>query len=83
MPGGSWLGFYVRGSAAARGFSRRNALADPELRAFELLHLEALGPQVLELRRSGERSPPFREQARADDDFAAVRDDPGFEEALR
>jgi len=25
----------------------------------------------------------FREQARADDDFAAVRDDPRFEEALR
>src|SRR3954463_3514290 len=35
------------------------------------------------LRRSGELSPPFREQARADDDFAAVRDDPRFEEALR
>jgi quercetin dioxygenase-like cupin family protein len=35
------------------------------------------------LRRSGELFPPFREQARADDDFAAVRDDPRFEEALR
>src|SRR4051794_4741122 len=35
------------------------------------------------LRRSGERFPPFREQARADDDFAAIRDDPRFEDALR
>jgi len=35
------------------------------------------------LRRSVELFPRFREQARADDDFAAVRDDPRFEEALR
>jgi quercetin dioxygenase-like cupin family protein len=35
------------------------------------------------LRRSAELFPPFRAQARADDDFAAVRDDPRFEEALR
>ncbi len=35
------------------------------------------------LRRSVELYPPFREQARADDDLAAVRDDPRFEEALR
>jgi hypothetical protein len=35
------------------------------------------------LRRSAELFPPFREQARADDDFAAIRDDPRFEEALR
>jgi hypothetical protein len=35
------------------------------------------------LKQSGEVFPPFREQARADDDFAAVRDDPRFEEALR
>ena len=35
------------------------------------------------LRRSGELFAPFREQARGDDDFAAVRDDPRFEEALR
>jgi hypothetical protein len=35
------------------------------------------------LRRSVELFPPFREQARRDDDFAAVRDDPRFEEALR
>ena len=35
------------------------------------------------LRRSVELFPPFREQARTDDDFAAVRDDPRFEEALR
>ena len=35
------------------------------------------------LRRSAESFPPFREQARADDDFAAIRDDPRFEEALR
>jgi quercetin dioxygenase-like cupin family protein len=34
------------------------------------------------LRRSVELHPPFREQARRDDDFAAVRDDPRFEEAL-
>jgi hypothetical protein len=35
------------------------------------------------LKRSVELFPPFREQARADDDFAAVRDDPRFEDALR
>jgi hypothetical protein len=35
------------------------------------------------LKRSVELFPPFRDQARADDDFAAVRDDPRFEEALR
>jgi len=35
------------------------------------------------LRRSGELFPPFGEQARADDVFAAVRNDPRFEEALR
>jgi hypothetical protein len=34
------------------------------------------------LRRSVESYPPFRDQARSDDDFAAVRDDPRFEEAL-
>jgi hypothetical protein len=35
------------------------------------------------LHRGVELFPPFREQARTDDDFAAVRDDPRFEEALR
>jgi hypothetical protein len=35
------------------------------------------------LRRSVELFPRFREQARMDDDFAAVRDDARFEEALR
>ncbi|HUJ55091.1 MAG TPA: hypothetical protein VLW49_03785 [Gaiellaceae bacterium] len=35
------------------------------------------------LRRSAELLPRFREQARKDDDFAAVRDDPRFEDALR
>jgi hypothetical protein len=35
------------------------------------------------LRRSVELHPSFREQARHDDDFAAVREDPRFEEALR
>jgi hypothetical protein len=35
------------------------------------------------LRRSVELFEPFREQARTDGDFAAVRDDPRFEEALR
>ena len=35
------------------------------------------------LQRSVELHPPFREQAHRDDDFAAVRDDPRFEEALR
>jgi mannose-6-phosphate isomerase-like protein (cupin superfamily) len=35
------------------------------------------------LRRSVELFPPFREQARGDEDLAAVRDDPRFEEALR
>jgi len=35
------------------------------------------------LRRSIELLPRFREDARRDDDFAAVRDDPRFEQALR
>jgi hypothetical protein len=35
------------------------------------------------LQRSVELFPPFREQARSDDDFAAVRDDARFEKALR
>ena len=35
------------------------------------------------LRRSVELFPRFREQARTDEDLAAVRDDPRFEEALR
>ena len=35
------------------------------------------------LARSVELYPSFREQARRDDDFAAVRDDPRFEQALR
>jgi hypothetical protein len=35
------------------------------------------------LRRSVELFPSFRDQARADTDFAGVRDDPRFEEALR
>jgi mannose-6-phosphate isomerase-like protein (cupin superfamily) len=35
------------------------------------------------LRRSVESFPRFRDQARRDDDLAAVRDDPRFEEALR
>lgn len=34
------------------------------------------------LRRSVELHPTFREQARRDDDFTAVRDDPRFEQAL-
>jgi hypothetical protein len=35
------------------------------------------------LRSGVEGFPPFREQARVDDDLAAVRDDPRFDEALR
>ena len=35
------------------------------------------------LRRSVELLPRFRDDARKDDDFASVRDDPRFEEALR
>jgi hypothetical protein len=35
------------------------------------------------LQRSVELFPPFRQQARIDDDLVAVRDDPRFEEALR
>jgi len=35
------------------------------------------------LRRSVELLPRFRDDARRDDDFAALRDDPRFEEALR
>jgi hypothetical protein len=35
------------------------------------------------LQRSVELLPRFREDARRDDDFAAVRDDPRFEQALR
>ncbi|HEY7397516.1 MAG TPA: hypothetical protein VH538_04385 [Gaiellaceae bacterium] len=43
-----------------------------------------IGDETFEnLQRSVELYPPFREQARRDDDFAAVRDDPRFEAALR
>ena len=35
------------------------------------------------LRRAVELAPRFREDARRDEDFAAVRDDPRFEQALR
>jgi hypothetical protein len=35
------------------------------------------------LERAVEVFPRFREQARVDEDFAAVRDDPRFEKALR
>jgi hypothetical protein len=35
------------------------------------------------LRRAVELLPRFREDARRDDDFAAVRDDPRFDKALR
>ncbi|HEY3183809.1 MAG TPA: hypothetical protein VGJ77_13290 [Gaiellaceae bacterium] len=35
------------------------------------------------LRRSVELFPPFRKQALTDEDFASVREDPRFEEALR
>jgi hypothetical protein len=35
------------------------------------------------LKRSVELFPPFSQQARADEDLAALRDDPRFEEALR
>ena len=35
------------------------------------------------LRRSVELFPRFRDDARRDDDFASVRDDPRFEQALR
>jgi hypothetical protein len=35
------------------------------------------------LKRSVELFPPFREQAQTDSDFAAVRDDPRFDDALR
>jgi hypothetical protein len=41
------------------------------------------GDEIFEhLKRSVELFPPFREMARGDDDLAAVRDDPRFEEAL-
>jgi mannose-6-phosphate isomerase-like protein (cupin superfamily) len=38
---------------------------------------------IAHLRRSVELYPPFREQASRDDDFAALRDDPRFADALR
>ncbi len=41
------------------------------------------GDTFSHLRRAIELLPRFREDARRDDDFAAVRDDPRFEEALR
>ncbi len=41
------------------------------------------GDEVFDnLRQAVASFPPFRDQARTDDDFAAVRDDPRFEEAL-
>ncbi|HEX3290712.1 MAG TPA: hypothetical protein VHR46_04905 [Gaiella sp.] len=44
----------------------------------------ATGDEVFDhLRRSVELHPSFREQAPRDDDFAAIRDDPRFAQALR
>jgi quercetin dioxygenase-like cupin family protein len=50
---------------------------------FETLAGETGDETFTHLRRSVELRPQFREDARRDDDFAAVRDDPRFEHALR
>jgi mannose-6-phosphate isomerase-like protein (cupin superfamily) len=50
---------------------------------FATLAGEADDDMFERLRRGVEGFPPFREQARVDEDLAAVRDDPRFEEALR
>ena len=54
-----------------------------QLRVLRRAHGET-GDDVFDhLKKAVELFPPFREQARGDDDLAAVRDDPRFEEALR
>jgi hypothetical protein len=50
---------------------------------FATLAGEADDDMFERLRRGVEGFPPFRQQARVDEDLAAVRDDPRFEEALR
>jgi quercetin dioxygenase-like cupin family protein len=50
---------------------------------FATLAGETDGETFSRLQRACELFPRFREQARADDDFAAIRDDPRFDDALR
>jgi hypothetical protein len=86
-------------SMAAYGEQRYSDAVDAVRRALELmpdhagLHYNCAcfatlagetGDDTFEhLRRSVELLPRFREDARRDDDFAAIRDDPRFEAALR
>jgi hypothetical protein len=53
------------------------------LACFSVLAGDTSDETLEHLRRSVELFPPFREQAPTDDDFASIREDPRFKEALR
>jgi hypothetical protein len=77
---------YADALAAVRGGLERtpdNAGLHYNFACFAALAGETDDETFDHLRRSVELRPRFREQARTDDDFSAVRDDPRFEEALR
>jgi len=94
--GGAWrlhresLGQYGEGRYAEAAETVRGALAtQPDhaglnynLACFAVLAGERDDEIFDHLRRAVAAFPPFRDQARTDEDFAAVRDDPRFEEAL-
>ena len=71
--------------AVREGLAHTPDIAGPHYNyaCFATLAGDASDETFEHLRRSVELHPSFREQARRDDDFAAVRDDPRFEQALR
>ena len=77
---------YADAAAAVRGGLERfpdHAGLNYNYACFATLAGEVDDETFDRLRQSVEQFPPFREQARVDDDLADVRDDPRFEEALR
>jgi mannose-6-phosphate isomerase-like protein (cupin superfamily) len=72
-------------TAMRRGLEQQpdNAGLNYNYACFATLAGETGDETFAHLRRGVELFPPFRKMARSDEDFAAVRDDPRFEEALR
>jgi mannose-6-phosphate isomerase-like protein (cupin superfamily) len=77
---------YADAAAAVRGGLERfpdHAGLNYNYACFATLAGEVDDETFAHLRKGVEGFPPFRDQARGDEDLAAVRDDPRFEEALR